>query len=158
MGNFTGLLYIKYLKNLTLNNFLSSVFIFIFVSITLLNFQYGFIHSLFFKNFAYESFSSCFVFALLILGFAMGQNSFIVRILQNNVCIRLGDISYSIYILQYFVFSSRIVSYPSIIFLDSPILKFCISFLILVIVSWYTFSYLEVPAKKYLMRKKVLMS
>lgn len=88
-------------------------------------------------------------FALFILAMAVSKQSIFHYILQNRVCLRLGDMSYSIYILQFFVYNKLA---NILILFDSSWSKFFIPYTLLIVLSYFTYKYIEIPCKRFILR------
>ncbi|MBY0245795.1 MAG: acyltransferase [Sphingobacteriaceae bacterium] len=88
-------------------------------------------------------------FALFILCMAVCENSIFHLMIQNKICLRLGDLSYSIYILQFFVFNKLA---NIMLLLNSQWLQFVIPYILLLGLSLVTYKFIEVPCKKLILR------
>jgi peptidoglycan/LPS O-acetylase OafA/YrhL len=89
-------------------------------------------------------FFSIFIFCMVICG-----NSIFHEILQNKICLRLGDLSYSIYILQFFVFNKLA---NVMLLISSQWLQFIIPYVLLLGLSYVAYKYIEVPCKKLILK------
>lgn len=153
LGNYVGLMYLK-CRNYTPSKVMSNIVSFaavLWVVCDLKNSYSSHIYGLEYLNWSTIVYS--FSFALLIIGFAMCKNSFLTKLLQNKICIRLGDLSYSIYLLQSIAYG-KIIN-QLLLFSDSDVIKLIVPLLLLIGMSFFTFLYIEVPMKKFLMKNNI---
>ena len=151
LGNYIGLIYLK-CRNYTPSNIMSNIISLTAVLWVVYDLKHSYsanVYGLEYLNWSTIVYS--FSFALLIIGFAMCKNSFLTKLLQNRICIRLGDLSYSIYLLQSIAYG-KIVN-QLLLFSDSDVIKLIVPLFLLIGMSFFTYTYIEVPMKKFLMKK-----
>lgn len=148
LGNYIGVVYLK-AQNITLSKLVSnflSIMVLVWVIYDLKNGYSKRFYLL--DNLAWSSIVYSFSFAALVFSFAVCKNSILSNMLRNKYCIRLGDISYSIYLLQSLAYGKLINQL--LLLSSSDLIKVFVPLVILIGISYFSYIYIEVPGKKLL--------
>jgi peptidoglycan/LPS O-acetylase OafA/YrhL len=86
------------------------------------------------------------IFAVLIILIALNSNGYLTRIFSNSILVKLGEMSYSIYILQAPVWFIG-VRLDKVFNATAPV-QFGVYIIFLLLISWSSYEWIEVPARK----------
>lgn len=141
MGNLAGMFYLKYNKNHVQNHDLRIITL-LAIAIIAIKFNFGI---------NYHNGMMALIFVPLIV--LMSHNNGILTKISNfKTLIFLGEISYGIYILQYPVFSFT-KTFLNMVKIDNPMVVFYSGLIFLIIVSAFSFVFIETPCQNLINKK-----
>ncbi len=152
LGNYIGIIYLK-TQNITLSKLVSNLLSVVVLTWVIYDLKNGYSKKAYLlDNFTWSSIGYSFSFAALVFGFAVCKNSVLSNMLRNKYCIRLGDMSYSIYLLQSIAYGKLINQI--LLLSSSDLVRVFVPLVILIIISYFSYVYIEVPGKKLLIKGK----